>query len=572
MNASTGGPAAVLGIDAGGTHTDAALCGPEGVIASAKVPTCHDDLPSSLRAVLAALRAMPGVADRLASVGRVTLGTTLALNAMVQGRTDPVGLILTAGPGLDPRRAAVGDRVFVAPGGLDHRGVEVSPLKTEGAAEAAARWRREGVTALACVGRFSPRNPAHENALRDAILAAVPDADITLGHALSGRLGFPRRVASAHCNAAVRRVLSGFLDAAEKALAECGIDAPVRLLKADGGALPAAASRREPVQSILSGPAAGVMGVLALCPSLADDDAALLMDVGGTTTDLAVFAHGSPVLDRGGMRVNGRRTLVRALATLSIGVGGDSRISVRSGAVAVGPMRDGPAMAFGGSAPTLLDALNVRARIRGGGSAGDTAASASGIAALAAEAGMTPDNLALRAVDDALARIAAAVRSLLEDVNARPAHTLAALREIRGVVPRRAWLLGGPADILRPLLEDALNLPVSCAPHADVANAAGAALALPTASLDVYADSATRILRAPALDVREELPRSATPETVRVRALELLRESMERDSPGSAPALEVLEEDVFAVLDDAGRGSRDMRVTCQAVPGVARLA
>ena len=223
MKAST-----VLGIDAGGTHTDAVLITGHGadlrLAASAKVKTRYDDLPASVREVLAALAGEPGSdgAAALAAVERVTLGTTLAVNALVQGRAGTVGLALSAGPGLNPARFALGEHVCVAPGGLDHRGVEVSPLQTDGLARQAAAWRDAGVAAVACVGKFSPRNPAHERVMGAAV-AKASGLPVTLGHRLSGRLNFPRRVATAYYNAAVQRLHNAFLDAVEAALADAGI-------------------------------------------------------------------------------------------------------------------------------------------------------------------------------------------------------------------------------------------------------------------------------------------------------------------------------------------------------------
>lgn len=568
----------ILGIDAGGTHTDAVLCGPAGVLASAKAPTRHDDLPSSVRAALRglreALRARHADAEALwADVGRVGLGSTLAVNALVQHKADRVALALSSGPGLDPRRFAIGEHVCIVPGGLDHRGVEVAPLLTDGLDAAVQRWKEAGVAAVACVGKFSPRNPAHEQRMAAQAAAAGLAADV--GHVLSGQLNFPRRVATTYYNAAVRRILNAFLDAVEQELAREGIQAPVFLLKADGGTLPAAAARREPVQSILSGPAASVMGVAALQPSLGEDAASLLLDVGGTTTDIALYGQGSPVLDRDGMCIDGRRTLVRALATLSIGVGGDSLLTPRAdGGIDVGPLREGPACAFGGTRPTLLDALNVDACRRGAPCAGDAGASQKAMTDFAATLKRSPEEAASLAVRTALTRMAAAAGELLERVNARPVYTLAALKGQRSLAPARAWLVGGPAAMLQPLLPAVLGMPVQCPAHADVANAVGAALALPTASLEVYAtvtaDSRRRLLRAPALEVCEPLPRSTTLDSVSVRAQELLREAMLRDAPGMEPVVEVLEADEFATLED-GHGSRDLRVCCQAVPRIARM-
>lgn len=223
-----------LGIDAGGTHTDAVLCGPEGILAGAKAPTRHEDLPFSVRAALAALekaleeRFGPEGPARLRSVERVTVGTTLAVNALVQGRADRVALALSAGPGLAPARFAIGDDVCILPGGLDHRGVEVTPLDARPLADACAAWKKKGVRAVACVGKFSPRNAAHELGMAEVVRAAglVP----VCGHSLSGELNFPRRIATAYYNAAVARIVDGFLTAVEQSLREAGIRAPLRLL------------------------------------------------------------------------------------------------------------------------------------------------------------------------------------------------------------------------------------------------------------------------------------------------------------------------------------------------------
>lgn len=582
MNEST-----ILGIDAGGTHTDAALITGQGaklrLAAAAKVATRHEDLPASVRAVLAELARVLGSGGKalLGGVQRVTLGTTLAVNALVQGRADSVGLALSAGPGLDPGRFGLGEHVCVVPGGLDHRGVEVSPLQLAGLTAQAARWQDQGVAAAACVGKFSPRNPAHERAMSDAALKGA-QLSITLGHRLSGRLNFPRRIATAYYNAAVERLHNSFLDAVEAALADAGVHAATRLLKADGGAVPVSLSRREPVQSILSGPAASVMGVMALCPGL-EQGCALLLDMGGTTTDMAVFAHGSPVIDREGMQIEGRRTLVRALASVSIGVGGDSLLVAegagQDAAVRAGPLREGPALAFGGCRSTLLDALNVlnseesdpyagsKQSLRGS-TAGNVAASRRGVAALAATVGLAPEIFARRAVDHALEQIRLAAQALLETINAKPVYTLAALKAAREVRPDRLVLVGGPAECIRGRLAAAFGLPVESPAHAAVANAVGAALTLPTAALEIYADTGRGLLRAPALGLEEGIGKGYTLNAAERRARELLANHLAAEGVPDA-AVEITEADLFATLDDRGYGSKDIRVACQVIPGIA---
>lgn len=582
----------ILGIDAGGTHTDAALIelpmqagthSEARLLASAKTPTQHEDLPETVRAVLTALkreleRSGPNGPELLSRAERVTLGTTLAVNALVEGRADSVGLALSAGPGLDPAHFSLGDHVCIVPGGLDHRGVEVTPLFTGTLAEKAAAWPKMGVQAIACVGKFSPRNPRQEQEMGQAASAAS-GLPVILGHSLSGRLNFPRRIATAYYNAAVARLENEFLDAVEAALADFNLSCQIRLLKADGGAAPLGFSRREPVQSILSGPAASVMGVMALWPE-AGQGCSLLLDMGGTTTDMALFYEGSPVVDREGMILLGRRTLVRSLASVSIGVGGDSLLSAKSDnegrpIVQAGPQREGPAMAFGGTKPTLLDALNTLAGVHE--TCGDAKASRAGMKRLEKTANSeipaaNAEELARLAVADACNQVAKAAYALVENINSRPIYTLAALRAVREARPQRICLVGAPAAYVRPYLEKALGLPVFIPPHAEIANAIGAALTMPTAVLEAYADTGRGIMTVPALKISERIGRNATLESIAARTKALLEERLSGEGIAD-PTVEVVEKEMFATLNDDGSSSRDLRVACQARPGItARMA
>ena len=556
----------LLGIDAGGTHTDAVLIRlePQGatIKAWAKAKTDHNDLPKSMREVLTLLRQECSDID-LSQVKDISLGTTLAVNALVQGKTDPVGLLLSAGSGLAAERFVIGDNYTVVEGGVDHRGVEVTKLNATKLPEILAGWRKKGVQATACVGKFSPRATAHETALGQICQDA--GFSVTLGHRLSGELNFPRRIATAYYNAAVKRIQNNFLDAVEKTLGDFGIKGQVRLLKADGGAIPLELARKEPVQSILSGPAASVLGILALNHEV-DQGVSLLLDVGGTTTDIALIIDGSPVLDRDGMLLNSRRTLVRALASVSIGVGGDSKIFVDAkGHVTTGPTRVGPAMAFGGEEATLLDCLNVLGIA--GTPSGDAARSTLGLENLAKSHNLEPQKIARAALDNALEKIAQASGELLAQINSRPIYTLAQLRSQTKVTPERVLLVGGPAPCLKDELAKKLDLPVIIPEQFAVANAVGACLTRPTQSLEVYADTGTCQLQAPKLDLTEQISSATNQKMVEKRALELLQNYMAKESRLDCQC-EVLESNLFATLNDYGRSSKDIRVTCQAIPGI----
>ncbi|MFQ9865803.1 MAG: hydantoinase/oxoprolinase family protein [Bilophila wadsworthia] len=445
------------------------------------VPTNHQDLLVSTREALHAL--FESGAAFPADVSRATFGTTLAVNAVVQNACAPVGLLIGAGPGLDPGWFGLGGHAALVPGGVDHRGTEVAPPDREAIRRVVSGWREEGLAAFACVAKFSTRNPAHEDAMAEVIREVFsdgPEPVIALGHRLSGRLNFPRRIATAYWNAAVWTLHNRFADAVEASLKDMGIDAPAYLLKADGGAIPLSVSRERPVEALLSGPAASVMGMMALMPSCSEDT--LVLDMGGTTTDIALLAAGQPVLSPDDLVVNGRSTLVRALKSVSIGLGGDSQVTVAPG-IQVGPLRKGPALAFGGTdGPTFLDCLNVL----GHADAGDVAASRAGVESLAAAHGLSAESLSQEVLDCARSRVASAVRSLLDEVNSRPVYTLAALLEERAVRPARAVLVGGPAEAVAPLLGDALGLPVETLGDpvlGPVANAIGAALTRPRRAL-----------------------------------------------------------------------------------------
>lgn len=565
----------VLGIDCGGTHTDAALLAIDSdsqtarLLASAKISTNHADLPSSIKGVITSLarNADAAAKEALGKVERATLGTTLAINALTQDKADKVGLALSAGPGLDPIHFGIGENVCIVPGGLDHRGVEVTKLYTDILQKEASKWPELGVGAVACVSKFSPRNPEHEETMAK-VAQRFSGLPVTMGHSVSGRLNFPRRIATAYYNAAVSALHKNFLDAVENAFANLGIKARLRLLKADGGAIPFSLSRHEPVQSILSGPAASVMGAMALWDKAAE--CSLLLDMGGTTTDIAMILRGSPVVDRAGMVIKHRRTLVRSLASVSIGVGGDSLLRWENGSIHTGPLREGPAMAFGGAKPTLLDALNT---LDGKGSKlerGDVEASRLGMEILAHNVGIGAEKapeLAEKAIADALGQINAAAYNLVENINARPIYTLAALKSAREARPTRACLVGGPAECIRDRLSRSMGMEVDIAPHPHVANAIGAALTLPTASLEIYVDTGKGVLSAPAHDYREKISRNFTLEEAREKAKKLLEDKLTAEGMENAK-VEIVEADMFATLDDRGYGSKDMRVVCQARPGI----
>jgi N-methylhydantoinase A/oxoprolinase/acetone carboxylase beta subunit len=199
-----------LGIDVGGTHTDAVALNEAGVAAQVKVKTDQTDLLASVN------QALRGILETVKPEGvrQLNLSTTLSTNAIVQGTTEDVGMLVIPGPGISADEFMLCRDYHVLPGATDHRGSETDRLDEGQARAAIEACRASGVRVFGCVGKFSTRNPLHENTMRQLLGA---DSDyVTLGHELGGRLNFPRRIATAYFNCAVWRVFNAFATAVEK--------------------------------------------------------------------------------------------------------------------------------------------------------------------------------------------------------------------------------------------------------------------------------------------------------------------------------------------------------------------
>lgn len=546
----------LLGIDVGGTHTDAVLVGKEGLVASAKIPTDHENLLRSVKAALETIVAKAGPED----VERLNLSTTLSTNAIVEGKTDPAGVFVSAGPGIDPANYAMGEYYFTASGSIDHRGAEIEPLDEKAITQGLEICREAGVKAFAAVTKFSTRNPAHERRIKE--LVHTQAEYVAMGHEFSGQPGFGRRIATAYYNCAVWRTYNRFADAVQQSALALGLSAGVNILKADGGTIPLALSRSQPVQSILSGPAASVMGIIAVCDIKTDS---VILDVGGTTTDIAVFAEGAPLIENEGIAIAGRPTLVRALRTRSIGVGGDSAVGVSAQGVMVGPQRFGPSMALGGAHPTLVDALNVLGAV----SYGDPAASLRGMAELAGAHGYDPETLAEYAVSFAINRIREETADFIREINDKPVYTIYEMLEGKKLVPARVYAMGGPAMALAPLLRDAFSEEVVVPEHYAVANAIGAALSRPTFSVELFADTSKGRMLIPSLGESRETPRDYNLSAAENDARAALRNHLRQQGMFEGEAdIEVTEGSSFNMVEGMTMTGQNIRVACQIRPGV----
>jgi N-methylhydantoinase A/oxoprolinase/acetone carboxylase beta subunit len=345
-----------IGLDTGGTYTDAvALENGRNVIASAKALTTHWDLSVGLGAALrSVLHALPEGARQRISL--VSVSTTLATNAVVENRFSSICAILV---GFNDRMAAetgiekqLGGIVVRARGGHDPTGVEEQTLD-EAVVEAAVREHGSRVEAFAVAAQFSVRNPEHELRVRERIrtLCGKP---VTCSHELSAQLNAPKRALTAALNARLVPHIRHLLDAVGQTLAREAVHAPLMVVKGDGTLMRADVASDYPIETVLSGPAASVVGA-AFLTGLQDFAVA---DMGGTTTDVAIISDGRPVVRVDGAVIGGWRTMVQAIDVHTSGLGGDSEVHLdREAHLKVGPRRVMPLSLLAHQFPEVLGEL-----------------------------------------------------------------------------------------------------------------------------------------------------------------------------------------------------------------------
>ncbi|BCH20273.1 hydantoinase/oxoprolinase family protein [Mesorhizobium sp. L-8-3] len=333
-------PAFFLGIDTGGTYTDAVLWSEAtGVAAKAKALTTRHDLAVGISGAVDAVLDKAGVDPT--AVKLVSMSTTLATNALVEGQGGRVALVMIgfseADLARDGLQRALGtDPVIFCPGGHDVHG-NAQPLDL-GALEEALPQLAGSVSGFAVCAYFATRNPAHELAARTLIRERT-GLPVTASHELSAKLGGPRRALTTLFNARLISMIDRLAAATEGFLEKRGIAAPLMVVRGDGALVSAAFARQRPIETILSGPAASLVGARHMTGL----DDAVVSDIGGTTTDVAVLDGGRPRLDPEGATVGGFRTMVEAVAMRTFGLGGDSEISLEDGGltprILLGPRR-----------------------------------------------------------------------------------------------------------------------------------------------------------------------------------------------------------------------------------------
>jgi N-methylhydantoinase A/oxoprolinase/acetone carboxylase beta subunit len=443
-----------IGIDVGGTSTDAVAMDGDVVVAWTKRPTT-DDVGSGLEAALAALLEQEDVTP--GAIDAVMIGTTHFINALLQARDlDRVGVLRLALPATatvpplvdwpEPLRQSIDPLAVLVHGGHEFDGREIAPLDDDEVASALAEMVAGGCTSLAIAGVFSPATPAHELEVGATAARLAPDLLATLSHQV-GRLGLIERENACVLNAALATLARRVVGSYTASLAKLGIDADLYVSQNDGTVASVDDAVETPLLTFASGPTNSMRGAA----KLAGVTDALVLDVGGTTTDGGAIVGGFPRPAPGVVQVAGVRTTLRMPDVTSIGLGGGSMVA--DDGAAIGPQSVGArltteALVFGGRTLTLTDVAVAAGRAE----VGDRALVA---------------DVPRRVIDAACRRADEMADALVDTI--RPS-----------AAPLQVVVVGGGGALIGLGAGD----PTSRPEHASVANAVGAALAQVGAEID----------------------------------------------------------------------------------------
>ena len=450
-----------IGVDVGGTNTDAALMDGGAVVATAKTATTRDvgsGVVNAISTVLAEAGQSP------AAIDVVMIGTTHFTNAIVErkglSRVAVIRLCLPATRSLPPMidwpedlSDIIGEDVYLAKGGYEFDGRLISPLDPEEIAKIADDIAQKGIKDIAISSVFAPLNAAMEQGAAEIIKSRLPDANITLSYEI-GRIGLLERENAAIFNAALTALADDVVAAFKRALSELEITAPLYISQNDGTVMSADMVAKFPVHTFASGPTNSMRGAAFLC----DVKDAIVVDIGGTTTDVGVLIGGFPRQASSRVDIGGVRTNFRMPDVYSIGIGGGSIVS-NDGSTRVGPKSVGyrlplEARVFGGDVLTATDIV---------------------VAADCAEIG---ERAHVRDLDQKL------VASARRYINARVNEAIDCVKTSAAKVP--VILVGGGAVLVT---EDLPAASTTIRPdHAAVANAIGAAIAQVGGEIDKVYD------------------------------------------------------------------------------------
>ena len=374
-----------LAIDVGGTFTDVVLLNlATGELRLHKTPSTPDDPSRGFIAGISRILDANGVA--YSQVRRIFHGTTIATNAVLEGKGTPVGVLVSEGfkyvleigrhsmdrmanphVWVKPERPVPPERVLEIPGRTAFDGSVLADLDEDAVRSATARFRSEGIESIAVSLTHSYANPAHERRTRELVMEKLPSAHLSLSSEVLPVFREYERTITTVLNAYVMPRVSGYVENLGRELRELGVEAPLLIMKSNGGVIGADTAIRQPVYTALSGPAAGVMSAIDVAGNTGVEDC-ISFDMGGTSTDVSLVSRRTPTITLNG-KLGDWPVQLPMLDIATIGAGGGSiawltaadnlNVGPRSAGAVPGPVCYGQ----GGTEPTVTDANLVLGRI-----------------------------------------------------------------------------------------------------------------------------------------------------------------------------------------------------------------
>ncbi len=550
----------LIGIDVGGTFTDGVILSGTKVTATAKQPTDNMDLKGTIIDVLD--RLLTGQEGR--DIQRVVLSTTLVTNMLATGNLPGTALLLLPGPGLPLDAYALFPNTWFLKGSIDFRGRVTEPLDTAEIEKAVDQIAAKGIEKIAIVAKFSNRNNELERKARDIVMRRHPHLEVALGSDVAGQLNFRRRLVTTYYSVMTQAVWDRFISEIAAALAARGITGDVEILKADGGTMPMAFSGPRPCETVFSGPAASTMGAVALS---AHPRNAVIVDIGGTTSDISLLIDGEPLYASKGARIQGQYTHIKAFSVKSVPLGGDSPLTADNGNIRVEPLRRGNAACFGGPEPTVTDAFNQMYALN----IGQPDLSQRALAALADKSGISSEVICRHVQDMVISQLRTAIVDMFREWENEPAYRVWEVIHGRKFDVQEIVGIGAAAGAIIPALAKIMAVNCTIPEFAPVANALGACVARPTLTVKVHIDTQNGYWVMDQAGKRGDV--KTGPKMQMTEALELARQNLnqlarERNMEAYADQAEVFLQEQFNVIRGWSTSGKIFDIGVQIAPGL----
>ncbi|MEN6325494.1 MAG: hydantoinase/oxoprolinase family protein [Syntrophomonas sp.] len=467
----------LIGIDVGGTYTDGVLFDEGEIVAAIKKPTDEGNLQNSLLEVLDELLKS---ADK--EITRIVLSTTLITNLLATGRGERTALILIPGHGLPPQSYDICPDIYFLQGSVDFRGNIIEAADENEILDVIGQIKATGIKRVAIAGKFSNRNNSLEQQVQELVAQKYPECLLVTSSEISSKLNFPRRAVTTYYTAMTVKEWQQFAGEIDKAIKARKLDCEVHILKADGGTIPLEISRSRPCETVFSGPAASTMGGLAITR---DQLNSVVLDVGGTTSDISLLIGGQPLYASKGANIEGKYTQINAFAVKSVALGGDSFIELQGNAPVPASYRKGAAACFGGEAATVTDAFNYSLNL----GIGEVSRSQNLLEELATQAGITIDELCSQVIDAVLGQLQENIEAMFKEWENEPAYKVWEVVNKKKFMLQRIIGIGAAAPPIVPLLAERMGVEYYLHNYSGVANALGASVVRPTLAVDLHVDT-----------------------------------------------------------------------------------